>query len=242
MTPGSLIITMHRQAGILGLLMLVLTTLVVNGQNSFTQKGVASYYADKFEGRLTANGEKYRHNKLTAAHKTLPFGTMVRVKNLENGLEVTVRINDRGPFVEGRVIDLSKSAAKKLGFLNQGLAQVEITVTNTPEPTKTPYSTLDKPVEVPTDTPAEFYSITVAKKKLQGYGVQVGSFREMVNLVQLTDELQKSYNDRIFIQVSVIQNIKYYKIIIGNLKNKEKAEKLRNRIGKKYPDCFVVKF
>src|SRR5690606_41693222 len=80
------------------------------------QTGKASFYADKFEGSPTASGEKYRHNKLTAAHKTLPFGTRVRVTNLSNNKTVDVVINDRGPYVENRIIDLSKSAAEKLDF------------------------------------------------------------------------------------------------------------------------------
>src|SRR5688572_32693428 len=83
-----------------------------------TQTGKASFYADKFEGSPTASGEKYRHNKLTAAHKSLPFGTKVKVTNLANNQTVEVVINDRGPYVDGRVIDLSKSAAEKLGFIN----------------------------------------------------------------------------------------------------------------------------
>ncbi|MCB0496688.1 MAG: septal ring lytic transglycosylase RlpA family protein [Cyclobacteriaceae bacterium] len=95
---------------------------------SKTQTGIASYYADKFVGRTTANGEKYSHHKLTAAHKTLPFGTKVRVTNLENGKKVIVRINDRGPFVKGRIIDLSKSAARKLDFIEKGLAKVSVEV------------------------------------------------------------------------------------------------------------------
>lgn len=238
---GSLKITMHKRVGFFCFLLFAALTGAVRGQN-FTQKGVASFYADKFVGRLTASGEKYHHNKLTAAHKTLPFGTTVRVKNLDNGKEVTVRINDRGPFVEGRIIDLSKSAAKKLDFITKGLAAVELTVINSPEPDKTPYSTLDKPVEVPEDLPAEYYALSVHKKKPQGYGVQVGSFREMVNLVQLADELQNSYKGRIFIQVSVIQDVKYYKIIIGKLKSEEKAAKLKEKARKKYPGSFVVKF
>lgn len=90
------------------------------------EKGGASYYADKFKGRRTASGEKFRQHKLTAAHKTLPFGTMVKVKNLGNGKTVKVRINDRGPFVSGRIIDLSKKAAKKLGIIQSGTAKVEI--------------------------------------------------------------------------------------------------------------------
>ena len=92
------------------------------------QKGLASFYADKFDGRLTASGEKYTHNKLTAAHKFLPFGTVVKVTNLANNESVEVRINDRGPFVEGRVIDLSKKAAENLKFTGQGLTEVKIEV------------------------------------------------------------------------------------------------------------------
>src|SRR5688572_32731771 len=89
-----------------------------------TQTGKASFYADKFEGTPTASGEKYRHSKLTAAHKTLPFGTRVRVTNVSNNASVEVVINDRGPYVENRIIDLSKSAAEELGFVNQGLADI----------------------------------------------------------------------------------------------------------------------
>ena len=92
------------------------------------QTGKASFYADKFEGIPTASGEKYRHNKLTGAHKTLPFGTKVRITNLANDKTVEVIINDRGPYVEGRIIDLSKAAAEQLGFVNNGLAEVKLEV------------------------------------------------------------------------------------------------------------------
>jgi rare lipoprotein A len=92
------------------------------------QTGKASFYADKFEGRPTASGEKYKHSKLTAAHKSLPFGTKVKVTNVANSQSVEVIINDRGPYVDGRIIDLSKSAAEKLGFISQGLAEVQVEV------------------------------------------------------------------------------------------------------------------
>src|SRR4249919_1340670 len=84
-------------------------------------EGIASFYAGHFLGRKTANGETYTGRKLTAAHRVLPFGTCVRVTNLENGLDVIVRINDRGPFIAGRVIDLSPAAAKKLHMTKQGV-------------------------------------------------------------------------------------------------------------------------
>jgi rare lipoprotein A len=90
------------------------------------QTGKASYYADKFNGRKTANGEVFYNSKFTAAHKTLPFGTQVKVTNLSNGKSVKVRINDRGPFVAGRMIDLSKKAAKKIDMVNAGVGNVKI--------------------------------------------------------------------------------------------------------------------
>ncbi|HHP7238955.1 septal ring lytic transglycosylase RlpA family protein [Longibacter sp.] len=93
-----------------------------------TERGEASYYADKFVGRQTASGDVYTHRKLTAAHRTLPFGTRVRVTRLDNGKQVTVRINDRGPFKRGRIIDLSKSAAKRIDLVLDGVADVKIEV------------------------------------------------------------------------------------------------------------------
>lgn len=88
--------------------------------------GVASYYAAKFQGRPTASGERFDNGKLTAAHRTLPFGTKVRVTNLENGRSVTVRVNDRGPFVKGRMIDLSYAAAQRLEMVRTGVARVRL--------------------------------------------------------------------------------------------------------------------
>ncbi len=85
-----------------------------------------TYYAKKFEGRKTSNGERYRAAKFTAAHRTLPFGTIVKVKNLQNDREVIVRINDRGPFSKKFSLDLSQSAAKALGIYRLGYAKVEI--------------------------------------------------------------------------------------------------------------------
>lgn len=96
-----------------------------------TFRGKASFYADKFHGRHTASGEIFDMNKLTAAHRTIPFGSTVRVKNLWNNKYVDVKINDRGPFVEGRIIDLSKAAAEQLAMTAAGVVDVEITVIET---------------------------------------------------------------------------------------------------------------
>ncbi len=92
----------------------------------YMERGYASWYGPGFHGKKTANGERYNQNAMTAAHKTLPLPSIVKVKNLENGREVTVRVNDRGPFVDGRIIDLSKKAAEELAMRHKGIAKVEV--------------------------------------------------------------------------------------------------------------------
>jgi len=94
----------------------------------YDRTGTASWYGSDFHGRRTANGETYDMRALTAAHPTLPMPTIVRVTNLENGRSVVVRINDRGPFAEDRIIDLSRAGARELGFESAGLAPVRVTV------------------------------------------------------------------------------------------------------------------
>lgn len=102
------------------------------GRLFMVARGTASYYADFFHGRLTANGERFNMHSLTAAHKTLPFGSMVRVTNLDNGKSVMVRINDRGPYVDGRIIDLSLGAARELGMVRHGIGQVILEAYDSP--------------------------------------------------------------------------------------------------------------
>jgi len=98
------------------------------GSYSMIEEGVASYYADEFNGKKTSNGETYDMHKMTAAHQTLPFNSMVRVTNQVNGKTVTVRINDRGPFKDNRVIDLSLAAAKAIDLIGPGTASVRLEV------------------------------------------------------------------------------------------------------------------
>ena len=109
------------------------TTKKFNKQSKDKKKktvytGVSSYYGSKFHGKLTANGEVYDMYGVTAAHKTLPFNTVARVTNLDNNKSLILRINDRGPYIDGRILDCSYGAAKKLDFLNKGTANVEIKV------------------------------------------------------------------------------------------------------------------
>jgi rare lipoprotein A len=99
-----------------------------NKSSAVTAAGPASWYGPKFHGRQTANGEQFDMNQMTAAHRTLPFGTKVRVTNRSNGRSVVVRINDRGPFVRNRVIDLSRGAAQTVGMIDSGVAPVKLEV------------------------------------------------------------------------------------------------------------------
>ena len=115
-------------AGMLAALAVSPLAAVAGGNTDFKQKGVASYYADRFHGRKTASGTRYNKGALTAAHKSLPLGTKVRVTNLKNGETVDVEINDRGPYVKGRVIDLSKAAARELGMMHAGVVPVRVEV------------------------------------------------------------------------------------------------------------------
>jgi rare lipoprotein A len=204
-----------------------------------TQSGKASFYADKFEGRPTASGEKYKHNKLTAAHKSLPFGTKVKVTNLKNELSVEVVINDRGPYVEGRIIDLSKSAAEKLEFVNIGLADVKIEVVDAgPGKISDPVRAIDR---VTVDE-KEFYSFEIERLKPSGYGVQIGTYQELVNLMRLAENLKSSYQKKVVVQVKILNGVKYYSLILGQFSNKTKAETFREELRKKYPDTFIVEF
>lgn len=106
--------------------------ITVAGQSTgHTLQGMASYYADKFQGRKTASGERYDRSALTAAHRTLPLGTKIRVTNQRNGSSVVVEVNDRGPHVKGRLLDLSKRAAQELHMIGSGQAQVQVEVLST---------------------------------------------------------------------------------------------------------------
>ena len=111
-----------------GLCLLAVSTLFACQEPSRVEEGVASFYADSLQGNKTANGETYDKRARTAAHLTLPFDTRIKITNLDNGKSVWVRINDRGPYAEGRIIDLSRAAARKLDMSEAGTARVRLEV------------------------------------------------------------------------------------------------------------------
>ncbi len=155
----------------------------VNGQRyeplrsheGFVQSGVASWYGKDFHGKKTSNGEIYDMHAMTAAHKTLPLGVYLKVSNRENGRETTVRVNDRGPFVKGRILDLSYAAAKTLGVDMAGTALVRIEALGYRQ-----------------DGGKEQYKAP-ASYDAGDYTVQVGAFKEKANAERLSGEMRKLY-------------------------------------------------
>ncbi|MEJ7608845.1 MAG: septal ring lytic transglycosylase RlpA family protein [Bryobacteraceae bacterium] len=136
-----------------------------------TESGIASWYGHPYHGRRAANGEIYDMEKLTAAHRTYKFETWVRVKNLTNDKTVDVRIQDRGPFIDGRIIDLSKAAAREIGLLGLGVAKVRLTVIEPPARRETPQSSA----------------------QIELFAVQAGAFRELANAELLRDRMRERY-------------------------------------------------
>jgi rare lipoprotein A len=141
----------------------------------YSQKGIASWYGGKFHGRRTSNGEIYNKYLMTAAHKTLPMNTMLLVKNLENGKKTVVRINDRGPFVRGRIVDLSYKAAKELEIVKDGTARIQATALGE--------ATVTKWGESPT--------LLYADLSVGEFYVQIGAFAQKTNAAKL----QKRFTD-----------------------------------------------
>jgi rare lipoprotein A len=146
----------------------------------FKQRGVASWYGKDFHGKKTSSGEIYNMYDMTAAHKILPLGTYVRVKNLKNNRVIDVRINDRGPFVPGRIIDLSYTAAKKLEIIGPGTATVEIVALGTPNSSK-------KDSKDIAYIPIDYFSGV--------FSVQVGAFQDQNNADRLRKEIALIHKD-----------------------------------------------
>lgn len=180
---------------------------VLSATEGFRQTGIGSWYGKKFHGYKTSNGEIYNMYAMTAAHKTLPIPSYVRVTNVSNGKSVVVRVNDRGPFHEGRIIDLSYAAAQKLGYANKGTAPVELEVITPAAPGQGQNAT---------DSPLPQVG--------QGYFVQVGAFSTTLAAEKLVSQLKGWFTHRAFYTSSKKGATDIHRVRIGPLLSKEKAE------------------
>lgn len=177
------------------------TYRVLDTSNGYQERGVASWYGKKFHGRRTSNQERYDMYAMTAAHKSLPLPSYVRVRNLRNNKSVVVRVNDRGPFVDNRLIDLSYSAARKLDMIKDGTSLVEVTAIN-----------YDKNVAKPAKP---IIAQDVIAQPGSSLFVQVGAFGEMINARRRFALLRSNGIDKAFVHEDLSRQATMYRVKIG---------------------------
>ena len=191
----------------------------------FRQRGIASWYGQKFHGRKTSNGEIYNMYAMTAAHKTLPLGVSVRVTHLQNGNSIIVRVNDRGPFVAGRIIDLSYAAAKKLGIADAGTGQVLVQALG--------YRQTDHG-QVRYRPPSSYDT--------GSFAVQIGAFSVKENAFRLASQMRSRYG-KSDVQTVLINGKKMYRVRVGDYHSLERAEAAADKFSRSgYAGSFVVAF
>jgi rare lipoprotein A len=174
-----------------------------------TESGVASWYGPDFHGKRTASGETYDQRELTAAHKTLPFNTVVRVTNLDNGKQVVVRINDRGPYSRGRVIDLSRAAAEEVSMIRAGTANVKIEVLHT-----------DRPI--------------IGELSREIFGVQIASLADPDAARAKANEVRGGW-----VLPARVDGQRVYRVMVGRYGTKEQAHDAMQELKRQGIDGFV---
>lgn len=175
------------------------------------QQGIASWYGPSFHGNLTANGEIYDMWALTAAHRTLPFGTRVVVHSLETGKSVTVRINDRGPFIRGRIIDLSFGAARELAMIGKGTEEVSLTIVDSNPGT----------------------SLVSVQKRAGHYWVQAGSFAILAQAVSLQEQLTHTY-PLVRLKTVTLPSGQWHRVQVGTFPSQKKAKMVARELEKRF--------
>jgi rare lipoprotein A len=177
----------------------------------YAEEGIASWYGIPYNGRRAADGEIYNMETLVAAHRLMPFNTWLQVTNLANGKNVTVRIIDRGPFVDGRIIDLSKAAARQIDLLGPGIGPVRLQV-----------------IAAPRDVPANDF-----------YTVQVGSFTVYANAQEARERYAQRYGlAQLALKNGPVPR---WRVLVGKFPNVESARELANVLSGENPDIFIVR-
>lgn len=176
----------------------------------YHDRGIASWYGYKFHKRRTSSGEPYNMFEMTAAHKTLPIPSYVQVTNLENGKKIVVRVNDRGPFHQNRIIDLSYVAAKKLGISRKGTGLVEVVALDP----RSPFQILPK-------------SQSVSKHSKPVLYLQVGSFRDKINAQHLSNRVHTLTRAPTLVKPGVLQQKVVYRVQIGPLQSIDESDKIK---------------
>ncbi|MCC5816642.1 MAG: septal ring lytic transglycosylase RlpA family protein [Leptospira sp.] len=213
---------------------------------SFDEVGYSSWYGAKYQGKPTASGEPFDQAKLTAAHRTLPMGSIVKVQNLENNKEAMVRVNDRGPFVDGRIIDVSEKAADILDFKDKGIAKVGLTLVNKSGADKFEElddGDLDEDLDLVegSNKPEKLLpkkqdtASTVATNRPRGYTVQVGVFKEAGRAQNYKSMMSKEYGQKVF----VFSRPDGHVVQLGDFSSRDEAERLKNKLRYDGIECFI---
>lgn len=187
--------------------------------DGYSEVGIASWYGPGFHGKLTANGERYNQKAMTAAHRTLPLPTLVKVENLENGKSIIVRVNDRGPYSKGRIIDLTETGARRLGMLDKGTAKVRVSVLSEDPDC---YVSHGEPVNIDTGE----------------FAVQIGAFTIEDNAKRLAEKM----GSRAVISKGYTMDTYWNRVWITGYDSREQAEKaVLSELGE-YEGAFVVRY
>lgn len=189
------------------------------------EEGSATWYGSRYHGRKTTSGEVYNKNHMTAAHPTLPFGTKVKVTNLDTDKAVVVRINDRGPFVGGHIIDLSEASARLIGLRRSGTAQVRVEI----------LPNLDRQVAaIPTEPLVRPDSTLATPPQLTYFVVQAGSFADQANARLQSERLKALRHDLpVSLSEEVVKGKKVHRVVAGQFPNRAEAEQFKAELKKK---------
>jgi len=219
---------------------------------TYVQYGKASFYNRKFNGRRTSSGEKFSNSQMTAAHRTLPFNSVVRVTNVDNNKSVEVRINDRGPKSRKRIIDVTRKAAKELDIIKQGIGNVKVEVVllyrsradsdSIIMQAKIAQHTIDTTIYADSSNlnKSQWYKVSVNDANPVGYGIQVGSFSQYTNMMKEIDTLQKLFTYSILVQNTKVNDQLFYRVILGPFDNKSEAQQVMLEIRKKKVQGFIM--
>ena len=184
----------------------------------YDEIGLASWYGSDFHGKKTANGQTYNMYGLSAAHKTLPLGTRVRVTRLSNNASVILVVNDRGPFVSGRILDLSYGAAKQLGMVRDGVAKVRISAIGS-----TPSGT-----------------VTAKASAAKRYQVRVGAFAQRSNAERTHRRLVAQGYKHASIAVEQRDDLTLHIVLAGSFASRDQAEQVQERLKEAFPTCYII--
>ena len=207
---------------------------------NYVERGKASWYGTKFHGRRTSSGEPYDMYAMTAAHKTLPLPSYAEVTNLENGRKVVVKINDRGPFHDDRLIDLSYSAATKLGIIDKGTGQVEVRAISSKNVVA---STTAKKNVVANATPtANAVSTPTTTMGKVALFLQIGAFSTLSRAEQIKQQVQQQIQERVHISSVERAQTPLYRVRIGPLESIEYSDRIANQLmGLGFSDTRLIK-